>query len=225
MSTKTGQLQSQSGGAIFGGFQGEGVDRAVEHLQKAISLSPMDLSVHQGRLHVLLTSARYDQAIAALRESMQIHDRADAVDVWIAYSDYFFEFHKYSEGVEFLKVVESEYPEDHRVIANIGAFLSLAERDDEALPYLRKAVDLQPSDPLNTWNLARHYDFIGDTENAQQFYERAIGLAQTNDQKSHYLCTYSVFVDETLKESTKACALQIANCPPEQRTACVEAEP
>lgn len=84
---------SESGGAMSDGYHGEGVDRAVSHLREAASLSPMDLSIHQGRLHILLTSDRYDEAISALRESAQVYKGDDAADAWIAYSDYFFAFH------------------------------------------------------------------------------------------------------------------------------------
>ena len=183
------------------------------------------MSIHQARLHILLTSARYTQAVDALKDSIQKYDRDDSVDVWIAYSDYFFEFGKLNEGVEFLKVVEEHYPSDHRVVANIGAFLSLAERDDEALRYLKKAVELNPTDPLNTWNLARHYDFIGEVDNADRFYQHAVTLASSDAQKSQYLCTYSEFVLNTLEDAARACELQKDHCPADEGTACAEAEP
>lgn len=211
---------SDQRGAIFSGFGGEGVDRAVQHLREALLLSPDDLSIHQGRLHVLLMSGRYEQSIDALKESIELYKAEDGIEAWLSYSQYFYDLRQYEGAVSFLKVLEQSYPEDHRVIANIGAFLSLLERDDEALPYMRKAVQLNPKDSLNAWNLGRHLDYMGNVEEADKYYTKAINLANDTSQKQNYLCVYSEFVGTKLKDRKRACQIQKSSCDATKRSAC-----
>ncbi len=211
---------SERGGALFSGFGGEGVERALQHLRKGLLLSPNDLSIHQGRLHLLLTSGRYEESIDALKESVELYKGEDGIEAWLSYSQYFYDVRQYEAAVLFLKVLEKNYPEDHRVIANIGAFLSLLERDDEALPYMRKAVYLNPTDPINVWNLGRHLDFMGNVEEANKYYTQAINLTTDDSQKRNYRCTYSHFVRTKLKDRERACRIQQTNCDANERSAC-----
>jgi tetratricopeptide (TPR) repeat protein len=52
------------------------------------------------------------------------------------------------------------------VIGNIGAFLDMLKKSDESIPYLQKAAELAPSDPINAWDLARAYDYSGQIQRA-----------------------------------------------------------
>jgi len=54
------QLQGDDngGGTLSGGFAPEAVDQALVHLNLGIKLATQDLSIHQGRLHILEVASR-----------------------------------------------------------------------------------------------------------------------------------------------------------------------
>jgi hypothetical protein len=47
------------GGSIRSGFPADAIDEALLHLNKGLELAPQDLSIHQGRLHILEKGGRY----------------------------------------------------------------------------------------------------------------------------------------------------------------------
>ncbi len=173
---------------------------------------------------MLLTARRYDRAIAALEDSVATYRGTDALDAWIAYSQRFFEASRLEEGLAFLRVLETSYPEDHRVVANVGAFLGLLERDDAALRYSRRAVELAPGDPLNNWNLGRLYDYTGELPLADRYYGEALRLTEATENASVYACLYADFVQEKLGDAERACRLRRGSCPEDLSVKCGPAQ-
>ena len=64
-------------------YVGTGVDRALDHVNKAIALSPNDLSIHIGRITLLVRSSRFDQIPAAMEESLGLYHGPEALDHWL----------------------------------------------------------------------------------------------------------------------------------------------
>jgi tetratricopeptide (TPR) repeat protein len=209
------------GGNIHGGFQPEAVDEALAHLKKGIQLAPQDLSIHQGRLHILEVSTSYDQMIQALDESCSIYAGKDALEAWLAYAPELADLRQYKTAVEFMKVLDKHYPNNPDVIGNIGAFYSLLKQDKDAIPYLRRSVELAPNDPINAWDLGRELDYAGQTEEADKWYQKGIALDTDQERRKESACLYAEFVEKKLKDTKRACTLQKANCPAEKQTACV----
>jgi tetratricopeptide (TPR) repeat protein len=202
-----------SGGQIRSGFHGEGVNASLSHLEQALDLSPNDLTIHQGRLHILMQSGRYDDLAPALADSLMRYTREDALDAWLAYSRGFWEWGFYNPGVEYLRVLERRYPRDHRIKANLGAFLGYLGKDNESLDLSEQAVALAPDDPLNNWNLARQYDYMGRIEEAEEQYTKALALYEGKKPTMPIFCYYAEFVQEKLQDKDRACAIRKERCP------------
>jgi tetratricopeptide (TPR) repeat protein len=209
------------GGNLRGGYKPEAVDEALEHLNLGIQLAPQDLSIHEGRLHLLETSGRYDEMIKALEESASTYKGNDGFDAWMAYAPELADLRQYQVALEFMRVLDKHFPNSPDVIGNIGAFLNMLKRDNEALPYLKRAVELAPKDPINTWDLARAYDYTGDTALADQWYKKALALMTDRDQLKNSRCLYGEFVGKKLNDLSRACKLERENCESERQTACV----
>ncbi len=205
------------------GFSESAVDAALAHLESALELAPQDLSIHQGRLHVLLTARRYEPAVAALRNSIETYRGEDALDAWLAYSQRYYDAARLEEGLAFLRVLEARYPEDHRVAANIGAFLGVLERDEAALRYSRRAVELAPQDPINNWNLGRLYDYTGEVQLADEFYGNALRLSKGAGSGAVDACLYADFVEEKLQDTGRACRMRRDDCPDDLTFKCPSA--
>jgi tetratricopeptide (TPR) repeat protein len=208
------------GGNIHGGFQPEAVDDALAHLKKGIQLAPQDLSIHQGRLHVLEVSGRYDEMIHAIDESCSIYTGKDALDAWLAYAPELADLRQYKTAVEFMKILDKHYPNNPDIIGNIGAFYSLLKQDKDAIPYLRRSVGLAPNDSINAWDLGRELDYSDQIEEADKWYRKGMALDTDPVQRKKSACLYAEFVEKRLKDTKRACTLQKADCPVEMQTAC-----
>jgi tetratricopeptide (TPR) repeat protein len=216
------QLQGDDagGGTMAGGFAPEAVDEALKHLNIGIKLAPQDLSIHMGRLHILEVAVRYSDMVKALDESCDTYKGKDAFDAWMAYAPELYELRQYQVGLDFMKVLDKHYPNNPDVLGNIGAFLNMLNKTDESIPYLQKAAQLAPNDPINAWDLGRAYDFAGKTELADTWYQKGISLDTDAERHKHSSCLYAVFVETKLHDRTRACPMEKKDCPEEQQTAC-----
>ena len=210
------------GGQIRPGFAGEPVDRALRHLDEAIHLAPADLSIHQGRLHLLMVSGQFMRTAAALADSLRSYSGPDALEAWLDYSPRFFQARKLKAGVAFMKVLEGHYPEEHRIVANIGAFLSGLGEEDEALRYAEKAVAMNPEDPINNWNLGLMYEYAARIKEADKLFRNSFDLPVAPGQTVVQNCLrYANFAEKRLADPTRACAIYMDYCsgeaPPECR--------
>lgn len=218
----TVQLQGDDagGGTLGGGYDPEAVDRALVHLNQGIHLAPQDASIHQGRLHVLEVATRYSDMIRALDESCSIYKGSDALQIWLAYASELADLRQYNVGLEFMKVLDKHYPHSPDVIGNIGAFLDMLKRDQEAIPYLQQAAELAPKDPINAWDLARAYDYSEQIKLADSWYQKALSL-ETDPQELHNMsCMYAQFIEKKLHDTARSCPMERQNCEKEQQTAC-----
>jgi tetratricopeptide (TPR) repeat protein len=196
------------------------VDECLTHLNRGLQLAPQDLSIHQGRLHVLEISRRYGDMPKALDESCTIYKGKDVPYEWLAYSSELINLGQYHAGLEFMKVLDAHYPNNPDILGNMGAFLSMLKRDPEAIECLKKATDLAPKDPINTWDLGREYDYAGQIALADQWYQKALSLMTDSDQRKQSSCLYGEFIEKKLDNRPRACTLEKENCPADQQTAC-----
>ena len=208
------------GGTIRGGYSPESVDAALVHLNLALKLAPQDITIHEGRLHLLEVAGRYGDMVKALDESCTIYEGKNGVDVWLNYAPELFELRQFETGVEFMTVLDKHYPNNSDVLGNIGAFLDMMKRDSEAIPYLKRAVALAPNDPINTWDLGRAYDYAGQIKDADSWYNKALPLMTDPEQKKGSLCIYAEFVEKKLNDRSRACELEKQNCEADKQTAC-----
>jgi tetratricopeptide (TPR) repeat protein len=208
------------GGTIRGSYRPEAVDEALVHLNLALKLAPQDITIHEGRLHVLEVSGRYSDMIKALDESCTIYKGKDAPAVWVNYAPELADLRQYNVALEFSKVLDNHYPNSPDILGNIGAFLSLLGRSREAIPYLQKAVQFAPNDPINTWDLGRAYDHTDQLILADQWYQKGLALQTDPNQHKESACLYAEFVEKKLHNLTRACGMEKKDCAEDEQTAC-----
>jgi len=119
-----------------------------------------------------------------------------------------------------MRVLEKHYPNSPDVIANIGAFLSMQGKSAEAIPYLAKAANLAPEDPINAWDLGRAYDRENQIALADQWYQKGLVLDKSHEKLQDAPCLYAEFVNEKLHDQPRACSMEKTSCPADEQTAC-----
>jgi tetratricopeptide (TPR) repeat protein len=222
-----GSQLNLSGNEVGGGTLGEGytrhaVDEALRHLNEGIRLAPQDRSLHQGRLHVLEVSGRFDDMVKALDESATIYTGSDAPQIWLAYAGELSENGEPTAGLRFCEMLDKHYPNNSDIIGNIGAFNNELGNWDKGLPYVRRAVELNPTDPIDTWNLGWSLDHLGQDEEANKWMSKSIELGGQSD-ASQRKCLYGQFLVTKLKKEQDGCALVQANCDEGDRSVCKKA--
>jgi tetratricopeptide (TPR) repeat protein len=211
------------GGAVMrGGFTEEAVDEALKHLNEGLRLAPQDISIHLGRLRLLEDSMRYEEMAKALDESCRIYQGADALQAWVVYTSELFNDSHFRARFLLLKVLDQHFPNSHEVLGNLGAAYTMLKEDDKAIEYLRKAVELAPNDPIDTWNLGRLYDLTDKIQLADQWYQKALSLDTDAERRRTNTCQYAKFVEKKLRDPKRPCELQKANCEPKEQTACTQ---
>lgn len=219
-STITLVSNESGGGAIMPLYQGPALDRALGHLDAAGKLRPGDISIFQGRLYILLSSNKLKEMPTYLEKTIRAYTGKDGLESWLNYSSELFEMGNNRTGLAFTKVLEQHYPDDHRVIANLGAYHMVLRQDKEALKYVKKAVEMNPKDQINAWNLGRLYDFTEKNDLADKYYRKSLTLEQTPDELAEHQCLYAAFVENKLKDKARACEIKKKYCPQSSGPAC-----
>jgi len=205
---------------LFSEYIPEAIDESLSHLNRGLQLAPQDLTIHQGRLHVLEISRRYDEMTKALDESCKVYRGKEVPDAWLVYAAELSNSQQYEVALKISMVMDKYYPNNSDIIGNIGAFLDILRRDEEAILYLKKAVELAPTDGINVWDLARAYDYANQIEPADQWYQKALSLLKDPEKYRQAACLYAEFVEKKLQNRPRACELQKMNCESEKQTAC-----
>ncbi len=208
------------GGSLANGYHGPGVAMAIADLSRAAELSPADLSIHLGRLHIILYSDDPRGLAEALEDTIRRYPADDGLEDWLNYCSEIFELGRYNVGAEFTRVLVRQWPNDHRTVGNLGAFLLALKKDDEALLYLRKAVELAPNDSIDNWNLGRVFDFTGNQDDAELLYRKALALEKHAETIEENSCLFAHFLDEKRHKQDEACKLEKEHCPKGKREAC-----
>lgn len=202
-------LSNGPGGGVIGPrFVGDGVDRALAHIDTARAATPGDVTLYQGQLHLLTRSAQFDRAPAVLRAALA-HTSAP-LDTWHAYVGDFYSAGAIDEGIAYLQLLHEAAPDAPSVLADLGGFLVVAERDAEAEPLLVRAVALAPDDPVNLWNLGRFRFYSGVLAEAEALYRRAIEADPAWAEANRAHCLLADLLAERTEGSKEAASLRTA---------------
>jgi tetratricopeptide (TPR) repeat protein len=195
------------GGTVSSGYTNAAVDKAIAFLNAGLAADPQDLSIHQGRLWVLMTVRRYDAMMDALKNSIVTYKGEKAVDAWLSYSADMFNDGHMSVAIRLLKELEIHYPEEHRIQGNLAGAFAMLKDDKQALVHGRLAVKLSPDDPINNWNLGRTLDYTGEYAEAEKYYTHS--LTQEAKRKGTVdesrRCILSALIAEKLNTPEKLC--------------------
>jgi Flp pilus assembly protein TadD len=211
-SFKVRMVRGAPDGPAGGGYDGPAVDRAIDRLTQAIALAPDDLSIHLGRLHVAINSARAGDAPRLLTDSVQRYTGPDATEDWLSAAQELSEQRLNEVGLEYTRVLEKRAPNDHRVVGGVGVFLISLKREDEGLRYLTRAVELAPDDAIDTWNLGRFHDRHGDRKSAEPLYRRAVSLEKDPERHQDMACNVGRFLAGDPATRPEGCALADKAC-------------
>lgn len=95
-------------------------------------------------------------------------------DEWIAYADAAYANRQYAAALEWLQKALEEDPNDLYVLSRAGAVCVTLNRFEDALTYFRHAVDVEPDNGENLFNLANAYFFKEEYGMAMRLYAQSL---------------------------------------------------
>lgn len=208
------------GGTLGTGYTTEAVDEALVHLNEGIRLAPQDVSLHEGRLHVLEVAGRYDEMAKALDQSITIYKGPGTPNIWLAYAAELAEAGEPTAGLKISEVLLKHYPNNSDVIGNVGAFYDMRKQWDKGLPYLRRAVELNPADAIDSWNLGWALDQTNQIDEADEWMSKSLQLKSDPNDLNERKCLYGQFLATKRNDLPKGCALVRSSCEADNQKVC-----
>jgi len=200
------------GGTLKAGYDPAAVDEALGHLNKGLALEPKDMSLNQGRLYLLETAGRYQEMAGALEDTLQHLPEEELLPYWLQYSAEMGNAGNVKGALTVTEVLAKHFPESHDVVGNMGAFHDMLKEWDLGLPFLRKAVELEPDDAIDTWNLGWALDHVGQEDEANKWMSASLKLASAPESLNERRCLYGRFLIVKRKQTVQGCALIRKSC-------------
>ncbi len=148
--------------------------RAEEILQRAVKAFPKDWRPYfaLGRLYYI--RSEWAPALKFLRTSRELED--GFAGTWILSGLIYLRLDSLEDAEQVFGEAVRRFPNDAQLNFLLGNTLNRAKRTEEALPYLEKAVELEPDDLDFLLGLAAAYDELRDFERSDSLYRRALKL-------------------------------------------------
>jgi len=200
-------------------FAEETWDEALLHLRRARNLRPCDVGIQTAAFDVLVHADRFDEIEPEMRAVVAGCPTAgcDAATDVVAR---LLEIEQLEPALATARIVEPSCRDDARLVTDLGAILTLLQRDAEAEPYLLRAVAMDPDDPVARWRLARHFELMGDADRASTEFARWSEVETDESRRAALSCAYASFLEHSRQDYARACKIAQAFCPPDRRSAC-----
>ncbi|MGC8549878.1 MAG: tetratricopeptide repeat protein [Acidobacteriaceae bacterium] len=205
---------------LMSSFIPAAVDESLAHINTAIKLAPRDIQVYEGKLQILEMAGRYKDMAQTLDQSCMIFNSKNDLETWLNFPVELAQKGDPQAAIALNKVLYKHYPHSSDVVGNMGVFSLYAGKPADAIPYFSKAVKLAPNDPINTWDLARAYDFTNQKQLANHWYQKGLALQKGKPTYKASSCIYGHFVGKKLEDKTRACQIETTNCAAKDRTDC-----
>ena len=137
------------------------------------------ISHYKAQAHRMLgslsaTAGDTEAAITSYRASLA--EDAGQPKVHLALAELFGDTNQMGKGIEHLEAALALEPDLAPARYNLGVFLAIQGREDEAIPQLEEAVRLDPSDPVTYNTLGRLQARRGDRSAAEALFRKAVQL-------------------------------------------------
>jgi tetratricopeptide (TPR) repeat protein len=186
---KTGQIVGYMHDKII--YEETETLKAISYLDQGLVFGPDRLDIYFGKTHILMEIHDYPNAVKTV---LATFDRSKInKDIWLwsnnkqidngrkflleNIQDYYNKWFQ-EKTDESLSAVETlargqiaSFPDHSWAYSNLATALSWQKKSEDPLPYLQKAVEIDPNDMVNINNLANYYRLHGNIEMAKKYYQ------------------------------------------------------
>ena len=171
-------------------------ERALEYLRQGLAKLPDDGSLLWIRAIVLRRHKKYEEAVCCLGRYMEVKPSQTAsayreiAHCWESAKEYARAEEAYQKAIDY-------NPRDARSWRVFGKYFANERQQQEtALPYLEKAVELEPESTYGWMKLGEVYEALGQKQKAEECYERSLKSYQRELKKDPTdCCSYEGIAD------------------------------
>ncbi len=150
--------------------------QALELLDKAIVLDCSELSIFYLRSEIYTYTGRYDDALEALETALNIADKDEHKDIYIALSEVYEDMESPAETMEYLEYAIEADPFCEDALNRYLYCVDVNMLQYQAIPFLEKMLDKAPYSYVAWFNLGNAYFAIEKYEESIDAYEFAIAI-------------------------------------------------
>ncbi|MGD8986383.1 MAG: tetratricopeptide repeat protein, partial [Desulfobacteraceae bacterium] len=166
------------GGEHVGHLNPDDLVKARQFFEEAIALDPEYPDPYIGMGFIHWQEARLGMSNSpqnSMEQAFELAQKALALDeshprVHSLLGAIYLRMRQYEKGIAACERAVALNPHDIGALCSLGLALSAADRPQEAIPFLEKAIRLNPIDPMPA------IFFLGDTYRVMEQYEKAIPL-------------------------------------------------
>jgi Flp pilus assembly protein TadD len=148
--------------------------------------------------------ARYGEAATQFQKAVELEPSEPAVRFALALA--YMGSGKFSDAESQLRLAIG-LKEDPRALHALGAALMYQERDSEAAPYLKRALEVSPRNYLSWWALGICYRRMGRSGESEQASRRGMEIVQAEiarNPRDGYVRSYLAYLSAVLRDRTRA---------------------
>ncbi|MBD3317706.1 MAG: tetratricopeptide repeat protein [Chitinivibrionales bacterium] len=140
-------------------------DAAVALVMQAIRLSPKNYRSHFNLGMILELQEKYDDAIACYDTVLSLN--ADCREAYLHIARLFLRTRRFQEAIHLLSGALRRFPDDVALLNRTAAILNALSAPNAAMPFLRRALEKNPSNVFSRLILSDSFKTLGKIEEAK----------------------------------------------------------
>ena len=163
-------------------------EKAEEHLRKALKQYPDDTSLLWIYGAVLKRQKRYEEAVRCMIRYIEVKPSATS-SAYREIASYYEAQKEYDKAEEYYQMAIDHEPENARNYRMFGKYYANSrDMQAEALPYLQRAAELEPTALYGWLKLGEVYEALGRMEEAKECYQKSLDNYIKELEKDPYDC-------------------------------------
>lgn len=163
-------------------------EKAEEYLKKALEQYPDDTSLLWICGAVLKRQKKYEEAVRCMIRYIEVKPSATS-SAYREIASYYDAQKEYEKAEAYYQMAIDHEPENARNYRMFGKYYANSrDMQTEALPYLKKAAELEPTALYGWLKLGEVYEALGHMEEAQKCYETCLDNYTKELEKDPYDC-------------------------------------
>jgi len=157
----------------YNNFQNGNIEAALQYYKKAYNIDPKNIDAIFGIATSYQMLGQNDEATKKYMELLEIEP-----DYYSAKNNLIILIsgNSVDKAISELKKIDEKYPNNAFVLAQIGTIYSFLDKNNDAIFFLGKAIEIEPSNPIYSYNMAITLDKIEKYKDAYIYYEHTIDL-------------------------------------------------
>ncbi len=159
-------------------------DKALEAYNNALKIKEDDEFLFSNLGNLMLEKKNYEESIKLYKQGLLINQNSMSCQIGLA--SVYTRIQNYEEAHKIYLSLFKNEAINYNVIIGLGICLLYLKQFEKALPFIQKAVELNPNDRNAIKSLSTIYHHLGKKNEAVKYTNKADGVIVFNDDEEEY---------------------------------------